>query len=253
MHRVDGLVLLAVALVVRDVGRRGHVARLVDGLVQREALRRREAHQAAAAVVLQVVDHLAGQHDGPAHRRVDAALAVLDHRTLLQALAGLDQALPHVAERVLVLAALEQQRLAHAARALLVTHEPRGHHAGLVRDHEVARLEVVHDVVEVPVLDAAVVAVQHEQPAGVPRLRRLLRDELLGEVVVKVVCAHASLHVPCARPCGRPRLRFSTAAYDSAPAQPERHAQKMRTGTVEKNAPPWPQPLHGRARTAPLP
>jgi len=83
-------------------------------------------------------------------------------------------------ERVLVLAAAQQKRLGDATRVLLVPHEPRGHHARLVGDEQIAGLEIVDDISEVAVIEAAIATMQHEQPTGVARLCRGLGDELIG-------------------------------------------------------------------------
>ena len=81
--------------------------------------------------------------------------AILNLSTGLQALTRLDQALPNVAQRVNIFAALEQQRLDHAARALLATDQASRHHARLVDDEHVARLDIVDDATEDAVLDGA--------------------------------------------------------------------------------------------------
>ena len=170
---------------------------LVDGLVEgaRGAVGpvalRLEAHEAAALAALHEVHDGARQHDGGRLRGVQAAGAVLDDRAgLAQALSGVDETLPDATQGVDVLAALEQERLARAAGAVLLTHQASGHDAGLVGDEQVARLEVVEDVEEAAVLDGAVLAVQHEQAAGVAGLGRGLGDELVGQRVVKVFSAH---------------------------------------------------------------
>ena len=180
VHGVDRLVLLGVALVLRDVGRQGHVARLVDGLIQAEPLGRREPHDAAAAVGLHEVENLAREDHRGRLGGVGPAGTILDHGARLQALARVHLAFPDVAQRIQVLAPLEEQRLGQAARLALVADQAGRHHAGLVGDEQVARLQIVEDVVEMAVVERAVPAMQHEQAAGVARLRRLLSDQLLG-------------------------------------------------------------------------
>ena len=210
-HGVDGLVLLGVALVLGDVGRQGHVARRVDGRVERARLAGGrvctlwlKAHETPALGVLHEVGDLAGEHHRRALGRVQATGAVLDDGTGLEALARVHEALPDVAHGVEVLAALEQQRLGHAARLGLAAHEARRHDARLVGHEQVARLEVVDDVGEATVLDRAAIrdggrlprharpalAVQHEQAARVARLCRSLGNELVGKRIVEVVGSH---------------------------------------------------------------
>ena len=97
----------------------------MDGLVERARLAggiatgRLKAYQAAAAAIGDKVDNLGRQHHGSPLGRMGATGAILNMSTGLQALARLDQALPNVTQRVNILAALEQQRLDHAARACL--------------------------------------------------------------------------------------------------------------------------------------
>ena len=126
--------------------------------------------------------------------------AILNLGTGLQALARLDQALPNMAQRVNILAALEQQRLDHATRARFATDQAGRHHARLVDDEHVARLDIVDDVAEDAVLNGAAMlqrrsrlgalAIHHQQAAGVARLGGSLGDQFLGKVVVKIIGTH---------------------------------------------------------------
>ena len=110
--------------------------------------------------------------------------AILNLSTGLQALTRLDQALPNVAQRVNILTALEQQRLDHATRTRLATDQAGRHHARLVDDEHIARLDIVDDVAKDAVLNGAAMlqrrsclgalAINHQQAAGVARLGRSL-------------------------------------------------------------------------------
>ena len=212
-HGVDGLVLLGVSFVIGDIGRQRHVPRGMDRLVER-ARRARcvlalrcEAHETPAAAIGHEVKHFPHKYHGRAFGRVRTARAVFDDRTGLEALARTHKAFPHMAERILVLATGEQERLGHTARLRLAPDEARRHHAGLVRHEQVARLEVVDDVVEVTVLHATAMskrhglargrkrfaAVQHQQAARIARLRRCLGYELLGQVVIEIIGTHGYL------------------------------------------------------------
>ena len=206
LHGVDGLVLLGIALVIGNVGRQRHVTGGVNGLVERARLAggiaagRLKAHQAAAAAIGDKVDDLGRQHHGRALGRMGAARTILNLSTGLQALTRLDQALPDMAQRIHVLAALEQQRLDHAARAGFATDQASRHHARLVDDEHVARLDIVDDVAEDAVLNGTAVlqrrsrlgalAIHHQQAAGVARLGRSLGNQFLGKVVVKIIGTH---------------------------------------------------------------
>ena len=126
--------------------------------------------------------------------------AILNLGTGLQALARLDQTLPNMAQRVNILAALEQQCLDHAARAGLATDQAGRHHARLVDDEHVARLDIVDDVTEDAVLNGTAVlqrrsrlgalAIHHQQATGVARLSWSLGDQFLRKVVVKIIGTH---------------------------------------------------------------
>ena len=168
---------------------------------------RREAHEASAAAIGHEVKHFPHKHHGRAFGRMRTARAVFDDRTGLEALARAHKAFPHMTERILVLATGEQERLGHTASLGLAADEAGRHDAGLVRHEQVARLEVVDDVVEMPVLHAAArierhdvarsrkrfAAVQHQQAARIARLRRCLGYELLGQVVIEIIGTHGYL------------------------------------------------------------
>ena len=99
-----------------------------------------------------------------------------------------------------ILAALEQQRLDHAARARLATDQAGRHHTRLVNDKHIARLDIVDDVAEDAVLNGTAVlqrrsrlralTIHHQQAAGVARLGRSLGDQFLRKVVVKIIGTH---------------------------------------------------------------
>ena len=128
---------------------------------------------------------------------------ILNLSTGLQTLTRLDQTLPNVAQRIHVLAALEQQRLDHAARAGLATDQAGRHHARLVDDEHVARLDVVDDVAEDAVLDGTAMlqgrsglgtlTVHHQQAAGIARLGGSLSNQFLRKVVIKIIGTHLCL------------------------------------------------------------
>ena len=206
LHGVDGLVLLGIALVIGNVGRQRHVAGSMDGLVERARLAggiatgRLKAHQTAPAAIGDKVDNLGRQHHGSPLGRMGATGAILNMSTGLQALARLDQALPNMAQRIHVLAALEQQGLDHAARSRFTTDQTGRHHARLIDDEHVARLDIVDDVAEDAVLNGTAVlqrrsrlgalAIHHQQAAGVARLGWSLGDQFLRKVVVKIIGTH---------------------------------------------------------------
>ena len=156
-----------------------------------EALRV-EADKTTALRALDEVDDRARKDNGGGIRRVKAACAILDHDPrLLKALSGVNEALPHVAERVHVLTAPKKQRLADAAGPALLANETSGKDARLVRDDQIPRLEIVDDVGKHLMLDVAVLAVENKQATGVARLCRSLGDELVWKGVIEIVGAHS--------------------------------------------------------------
>ena len=169
LHGVHGLIFLGIALVIGNVGRQRHMTGGVNGLVERAriagsiATGRLKTHQAAAAAIGDKVDNLGRQHHGSPLGRMGATGAILNMSTGLQALARLDQALPNMAQRIHVLAALEQQGLDHAARAGFATDQASRHHARLVDDEHVARLDIVDDVAEDAVLNGTAVLQRHSR------------------------------------------------------------------------------------------
>ena len=178
----------------------------MDGLVERALLAggiatgRLKAHQTATAAIGDKVDNLGRQHHGRTLGRMGATGAILNLSTGLQTLARLDQTLPNMAQRVNILAALEQQRLDHATRAGFATDQAGRHHARLVDDEHIARLDIVDDVAEDAVLDGTAVlqrrsrlgalAIHHQQAAGVTRLGRRLGNQFLRKVIVKIIGTH---------------------------------------------------------------
>ena len=107
-----------------------------------------------------------------------------------------------MAQRINVLAALEQKRLYHSASLRFAPHQARRHHAGFVDDQQITWLDVIDDVAENAVFDRPAVlqrhgicgiaslAVKYKQTARVARLGRRLGDELLRQGVIKIIGTH---------------------------------------------------------------
>ena len=151
-----------------------------------------EADEATALRALDEVDDRARENDGGGIVRMEAARAILDHDPrLLEALSGVNEAFPHVSERVHVLTAAKKQRLADAAGAALLADEAGGKDARLVRDDQIPRLKIVDDVGKHLMLNVAVLAVEDKQAAGVARLRGSLGDELVWKGIIEIVGAHS--------------------------------------------------------------
>ena len=52
-------------------------------------------------------------------------------------------------------------------------------------------MKIVDDVIKMTVIDLAGEAVHHQKPAVRALLERILRDQLLRQVIIKVFCFHA--------------------------------------------------------------
>ena len=76
------------------------------------------------------------------------------------------------------------------AGVLLHAEQAGRQHAGIVEHQTVARLQILHKIAEMAVLQRARAAVHDHQPGCVARLNRRLRDQLLRQIVVKVTCLH---------------------------------------------------------------
>ena len=71
--------------------------------------------------------------------------------------------------------------------------QPRLEHAGVVENQQVAGIQHLGQIGEMPVLQRAAGAVEDQQPAVGAIRDRLLRDQVLGQVVLKVSDTHNPL------------------------------------------------------------
>ena len=108
-------------------------------------------------------------------------LREIDDRAGLESLSGVYQGLPFGEAQT-----LEQQELNVGAGAALDAVYTRREDLAVVHHKQVAGVQVVSDVVEVPVAYLTGGAVDYHQPGAVPRLDRSLRDEFLGKFIVKI-------------------------------------------------------------------
>ena len=84
----------------------------------------------------------------------------------------------------------QEQELHVRAGILLHTEQAGRQHTGIVEHQAVARLQVLHKIAEMAVLQRARAAVHDHQPGSVARLDRRLRNQLLRQIVIKVTCLH---------------------------------------------------------------
>ena len=163
---VDSVVAVLVLELLGDVGRERHLTYAVEDI--KEISLEREADKAVSLV--HNVEYLSGK-----------PLREIDDRAGFQALSGVHQGLPFGEAQT-----LEQQELNVGAGAALDTVYTRRENLAVVHHKQVAGVQVVSDVVEVPVAYLTGGAVNCHQPGAVPRLDRSLRDEFLGKFIVKI-------------------------------------------------------------------
>lgn len=110
-----------------------------------------------------------------------AVMLELHARACLEALAGLDQAIPGLLidgiRRICHL--VEQQGLGRSARTLLMAKQASRQHARLVHDEQIARMQIVPDIAKNAMFEASIAVHDHEF-AGITRNGRLLCYELFG-------------------------------------------------------------------------
>ena len=164
---IDRLIALAVGKLLADIGRKRHLAEALEQLEEDPLIV--ELHQAVAALLL-------GRD-----RRGERAVAEREFSTGMQLSARLGKAFPDAAAFV-----LQKQQLHGSARRHAVAEQARGQHARIVHHKAVARLQVVHDIIKMPVLQLAGLPVEHHQAGAVAPLQRCLCDELLRQIIVKI-------------------------------------------------------------------
>ena len=92
----------------------------------------------------------------------------------------------------------KQEHLGLPARAAFRAKQARGQHARFVRHQQIAGLKIVDDIAEDAVLDRAGFAVHDQHAARIAHRRRLLRDKLLGKIVIEIARFHRD--APCRTP-----------------------------------------------------
>ena len=83
-----------------------------------------------------------------------------------------------------------QQKLDLCPGALLRAEQSGRQHLRVVEHEAVARIQVIQHVVEMFMFQRPGVSVDHEQTAAVPRFAGLLRDQLLGQIVIEIRYVH---------------------------------------------------------------
>ena len=210
--RIHRLVQLLIASIMLDVRRQRRMPHRVKRLVKRGVRGGQTSHALTALGALGPVDDLGGQ------RNVAFAVREIDHRaaTGLQALARTHEHLPdgllvfagnrlagdmgHVSIRLRLRThkLAKQEHLGLPACAALRAEQARRQNARVVRHQQIAGFQIIDDVAEDAVLDRAGFAVHDQHAARIAHRRRLLRDELLGKIVIEIARFHRD--APCRTP-----------------------------------------------------
>ena len=77
-----------------------------------------------------------------------------------------------------------------AARILLDAHQTGRDDLRIIYHQAVARIQIFDNVTEHPVLHSARLPVQDQQAGAASVLQRILRDQLLGKVIIKITRLH---------------------------------------------------------------
>lgn len=67
-----------------------------------------------------------------------------------------------------------------------MSQKARGDDLGIVDDQNVAGMKIILDVVKMPMRICVFRAVEHEKSGFVALFRRILRDQLLGQIVIVI-------------------------------------------------------------------
>ena len=168
---IDGIVACFFLQLMMDVWWDRHLAEAVEHLLP-DTL---ELEADDTVSVIDGVDDLALQQ----------ALAELDARTVPKLLARLDETLP-----VGRAEATQKQYLDMCAGTGLLAMETCRNNLRVIDHEAVALMKIIDDIIKMTVVDLAGEAVHHQKPAVRALLERILRDQLLRQVIIKVFCFH---------------------------------------------------------------
>ena len=168
---IDGLVVALALESLGDVGRKRHIADLVEHLVDALIFR---------GVVVESDGSVASLND--ARDGGGENSAEVEGRALLGTLAGAHESLP-----LARIESAKQKKLHIRAGLLGLAEKARGNDLGGVHNEHILGAKIVDDIEEVLMLYSAV-AVEHHKPASVALLRGSLRYELLRQIVEEILC-----------------------------------------------------------------
>src|SRR5690625_5886018 len=78
----------------------------------------------------------------------------------------------------------------HLTTGVFAPEQARWDHSGIIEDHQVARAHQLQHIRKLSVFQWAAGAVQTQQPAAAPLLRRITGYELIGQAVGKIMALH---------------------------------------------------------------
>ena len=140
------------------------------------------------AAVEVALEHLGHQHAGVAlepHERARLQLLPGVHQGLCHTRLGSADPAIRAIEPARVRRRAQQQALDGAAARHAAAEQPRGEHARVVDDEQIARAQQRREIADGAVPARAGDAVEHQEPRGAAR-RGLLRDQLVRKVEVEI-------------------------------------------------------------------
>ncbi len=172
LARVDRLVAVTVGKALGDVGRQGHHADLLQDIV----------NTGIRLVIVGKANDAVALFDDVGHRGTQDAAAEDQLHTDTRTLPGLDQGLPGIQ----LMLTQEQQLDLCLLAPCHVSVKTGGDDLGIIDDQHVAGVEIVDNIVKMAVRHRSRAPIEHHQARMVARFHRMLRDALLGEVIIKI-------------------------------------------------------------------
>jgi hypothetical protein len=69
-----------------------------------------------------------------------------------------------------------------------MSHKPGGEDAGVVHNQTVPGLQILKNIIEMPMGNLTVGPVQNTQPGGIPLLQGGLGNQFFGKIIPKIMC-----------------------------------------------------------------
>ena len=171
MLGINRLIAVLILQLMGDVGRKGHLAQLVQNLLENTLIMELDE----PVSFFYHVQHGAGEK----------SVAELNHRARLAFLSGFHQGLPDI-----ILLAGQEKHFDFGAGVGLCADQPGRNYLGIIDDQAVPGLQIFLDIPEGPVFHFAGILVQNHQSGGSAVLQRILRNQFLGQVIIKIFYIH---------------------------------------------------------------